>query len=92
MVVYIEFESALAVTRKNIRLPATEVLLCVSVVHLAQSNNLKGWVYLNNNLPPLFLTEAVVLDGETSVVYLLKIFAFKISERGLEANADTTEI
>ena len=41
-------------------------------------------------LPPFF-TEAVILDGETSVADLIKIFAYKILEHESEAVADTSE-
>ena len=41
-------------------------------------------------LPPFF-TEAVILDGETSVADLIKIFAYKILERESEAVSNTSE-
>ena len=40
---------------------------------------------------PPFLAKAAVLDGETSVMDLIKVFISKISDRGSEASTDTSE-
>ena len=53
---------------------------------------MRDWASLNAVLLTPFLMEAVVLDSETSETELLKIFAANISECGLDAAAETSEI
>ena len=61
----------------NIRIPVTNVLLCAAVGNLSISKKKRYWVALNSMIIPKFLTEATILDGETSAEKLLRVFVSK---------------
>ena len=65
---------------KKIRLPITEVLLCVAVGDLNGSKKKRNWQSLNAFLLPPFQTEVAILHGELDAGELLKIFAQSITE------------
>ena len=65
----------------KILLPIAEVLLRAVAGNLMRSKKQKDWTPCNAILLPPFLTEAEILDGETSGEELLKIFERSITER-----------
>ena len=64
----------------NIRLPIAEVLFRAAAGDLAQSKEQRDRTSCNTVLLPPFLTETVILHGESDVYELLNIFAFSITE------------
>ena len=81
-VVSIDVERNFSVNGEKIRLPTKKFLLCTSAGNLEKSKNISDWTSRNAVLLPLFLTEAVVADGETEEEALLDIFTEKIQEHG----------
>ena len=65
----------------NILLPIDEVLLRSADGYPMRSNKNQDWTPRSAVLLPSFLTEAEVLNGETSVEELLMIFARYIMDR-----------
>ena len=76
----IVFETA----SNKIRLPITEVLLCAAASNPARKKKQQYWTPRNAVLLPPLLTEAAILNGESDVRDILKIFACSITERAEE--------
>ena len=68
-------DMAFSIDGDKIQLPITEVLLHAASGNLASSKKQRDWAPLNTVLILPLLTEATILDGETSTEYLLNIFA-----------------
>ena len=68
----------------QIRIPIMEILICADVIKLVHSKKQHNWVPLNSVLLPPFLTKAVNLDGKQPMVYILKLFSYKILENWTE--------
>ena len=64
----------------KICLPIAEVLLCASDGDLARSKKQREWTPRNTILLPPFLTEAVILRGDSDAGELLKVFARSITD------------
>ena len=80
-VVSIDINIYLTVDSKKICLLIAEVLLGAAAGDLSRSKKQREWTLRNAVLLPPFLTEAAILDRETSNEELLKIFAQYITER-----------
>ena len=83
-VVMIKDERAFAGPGKKIRLPTTEVFLRTAVGDISKSKNIRNWTELKDVLLSLFLTKAIVFDGETVEGELFKKSNANILEWGLE--------
>ena len=80
-VVLIDVNIAFTMDGDKIRLPIAEVLLCAADGKLASSKTqVYSTPYTAVFLPPFF-TELSIIDRETSVEELLKIFAHSITKR-----------
>ena len=90
-VVSTDAKRALARARENIILPTTEFLLCDAISDLSGSKKLCDWAVLNSVLLPPFLTDPVVLEGETEVAELRRTFTVKIFEQELEYASDESD-
>ena len=75
MVVSIDARRAFTSAEKKIRLLFMEAFIHAAVGDLVQLKKLRDWASLNAILLPPLLTKAVVLDGETLKVDLIKFFA-----------------
>ena len=73
-------EIAFSPDEEKIRLPITEGLLRVAAGDPKAPKKQRDWQSLNAVLLPPFLTEAVIIHGESDAGELLKIFAQAITE------------
>ena len=89
--VYIDANRTFTSAGEKIRLLATDFLLCATVGYLTRLKNLGDSESQKDVLLLSFLTEAFILDAETSVEELIIIFAANILERILETAAETSE-
>ena len=87
-VIFINVNIAFTMDGDKIRLPFAEGIHRAASGDLARSRKQRDWTPLNAVLLPPFLTEVTILDGETSVEELLKIFARSITERADEKEYD----
>ena len=83
-VVSIDINIAFAMDGDKIRLLIAEVLHRAAAGNLVRSNKQQDWTPRNAVLLPLFLTEAAILDRETTAEELLKISSQSITERADE--------
>ena len=88
--VSIDVKCAVTGDVEKIRISTTELLLRADGDNLAKSENLRDWKSRNTVLVLPFLTEAVVINRETATEALLKIFAEKIHDHGIENNTEDT--
>ena len=90
--VTINAERTFAGAGNKIHLSTNKVLLHAAVGGLSKSKKLRDWVYLNVvHLPP-FLTEVVVLKGETVAGELLETFSANIGEHRLEPPTKESDV
>ena len=75
----LKIEIYFAADNKKIRLPIAEVLLCAAAGVLSHSKNQRDWTLHNAVLLLTFLTEAVILHGESDTSEILKIFTRSIT-------------
>ena len=76
----IDVNISFAMKGDNIHLKIAEVLLRTAAGNLAKSKKQREWNLLNTVLLPPFLTEAAILNRETSMEDLLKTFVRTITE------------
>ena len=87
-VVSIDADIAFTIAGNKIHLPISEVVLRAAAGDLARSKKQRDWALLNSVLLLPLLTEAGLLDGETSMKDILNIFARTIIEREAEEDED----
>ena len=83
-IVLIDVNIEFSMDGDKIRLPIAEVFLRDGAGNFARSKKRRDWTPQNSVLLLPLLTEAEILDGQTSVEYLLKIFMRSITQRGEE--------
>ena len=82
--VLINAEIAFAISGDKIYLLVTEAILRTAAGNLARSKKERNWAPLKTILISPFLTEKMILDGDTSLEDLLNIFARGITDRTAE--------